>query len=311
MMEQYGAITKFDGISEYNARKNVDFMVDVFKIRDFMFYDCFYNYSQPLLPGCHEWETKTSQLIRYSHSPHSAAATVTLPPQHKINLRLVNVYIDQIRRRGGRSWLYVQAIAAEEPHLPGHQTVPHCHCINNHSLFQCYLPNAQWARRMCDLWIPFALYMNFDGIHWDQLGPCNGVFGDGIIFQEFLKTCHPILKHHGLLQTFNFVDSFGWDRSLITEDVLEFPYWEVWTLPSCEDYFFSEMATLPETKKGVFVCYPYGGHNPTDYTPWELVHARFNKCREHGCKYLMFADGNNIIKTEYFVNTEPFIAYNI
>ena len=54
------------------------------------------------------------------------------------------------------------------------------------------------------------------------------------------------------------------------------------------------------------MCYPHGGHNPQGYAPKDLAHGRYQKCQQHGCHYLLFGDGQRVIKTEYFPVTEPY-----
>jgi hypothetical protein len=286
-MGQYGFLTRFSGLTNEEARALINNMVDVYNIMDFQFYDTFYSYSQPMKQGETEWETKASSIINKN--------------QHMVDANIVRVYIDQIKLRGGRSWLYIQSVAADEDGLHGYQRLQHTHMVCDTPLFNCYWPDRNWARRMCDIWVPFALYFKFSGIHWDSLGPCGSVFGRGDIFSTFLRATSVILKTFGLLQTFNFVDGFAWDPALVTEKVLEFPYWEVWTLPAVEDAFFSETKRFNES---VFVCYPCGQHNPPLIDPRDLVSARFNKCLAEGCRYLVIGDGSMMIQTEYFPNTK-------
>jgi hypothetical protein len=236
-------------------------MMDKFGIRDFQFYDAFYSYSTPAKPGCWTWETKkVSSLLGLSDDK-----------RHVIDVGVLIAYLRRIRQRGGRSWLYVQALGADESSLPGHVSANHTHEVNSQTLFSCYWPDEDWARRMCHVWAPFAQQIGFDGIHWDALGPCDGAFGDGQILGTFLRRTKTILAEFGLVQTANFVDGFGWDMALASEGVVEFPYWEVWTLPRVEDRFFEEMAKLPEENRGVFVCYRYGGHNPPNISPHDLI----------------------------------------
>lgn len=298
--DQYGFLTKFFNMSDEEARARIDFMIDHLGIKDFQLYDAFFTYSQPMAYGMPLWETKASKLIN-DHQPQK---------RHIINIKTLRVCIDQIKKRGGRSWLYVQSIACDENENlpPCFRRIPFDHIVGSQPLFACYFPDEMWAQRMCDIWVPFALYLGVDGIHWDSLGTCGGVLHDGSIFSRFLRHSKTVLDKYKLLQTFNFVDGFGWDASLVHDSIIEFPYWEVWTLPRQEDTFFEEMRLLPENKKGVFVCYPYGSHNPLHIQPRELAIGRFNKCIEHGCKYLLFGDGDRMIKTEYFPNNESMFA---
>lgn len=276
-MSQYGFISVYSGISIEDIKARIDFMIDTLNIRDFQLYDAFYTYSIPMVPGVFLNESKTSLLLN---------------EKRIVNFNLIKMYTTYIRERNCRSWLYVQAVGADEPNLHNYTKVNHQHCVNGNVLFHCYEPNEIWAQRMCDIWVPFALYMKVDGIHWDSLGYCNGAFGDGSIFTQFLTRTWDILSNYNLLQTFNFVDGFGWNANLVWNNIIHFPYWEVWTIPTHEDYFFHEMSLLPVDKKGVFVCYTKGNI--------ELAHARHIKCLQHNCKYLLFGDGKRILFSEYF-----------
>lgn len=295
MTKQYGFLTNFT-CTEDQARSTIDFMVDILGIHDFQFYDAFYTYSKPFPPGVPWWETKTSTYLDNS-------------TKHFVYVTVLRAYIDQIKKRGGRSWLYVQSIGSDDDDndVPlAFQRLSYTHNVCGRPLFTCYKPNELWAQRMCDVWVPYALYMGFDGVHWDSLGQCNGTLGDGSIFGAFLRHTKKILSSFGLLQTFNFVDGFGWDPSLVMDGTLEFAYWEVWTLPTHEDAFFEEMARLNLTneRSGVFVCYPHGSHNPPGIHPADLANARQAKCSRLGCRYLLYGDGNRMIKNEYFPNAE-------
>lgn len=295
----YGSITWFAGISETQARMHIDFMVDNHHILDFQFYDVFYNYSQPMqIPSNTIWETKCSTLIDGKY-------------KQRVDLNIVRVYISHIHKRGGRAWLYAQAIADESPNLKNYTMLPHEHIVNGQTLFYCYMPDANWAQRMADIWAPFAKYLDFDGIHWDSLGYLGGILGDGSVFTTFLSTTKNILMQCNLLQTFNFVDGFGWNPLLYKNDIIAFPYWEVWTLPLHEDHFFNQMSQLvfQNDKRPVFVCYSHGPHNPPVNCPLQLAHDRFINTDKRGCRYLMFGDGNRWLKSEYFPYTLPYIPY--
>lgn len=288
---QYGFLTRFDDISPDEARQRIKMMVEMYDIRDFQFYDAFYTYSQPLKLGSPRFQTKVSYHLIDTHPPHY------------VNLDIIKVYIDEIKKHNGRAWLYVQSVGADEPSLSGFTRSHHQHDVNGQPLLYCYIPDQKWAQRMCDIWVPYALYLGFSGIHWDSLGYCNGAFGNGEIFTIFLNSTARLLKEHGLLQTFNFVDGFGYNPQLVLDGIITFPYWEVWTLPDVEDAFFNAMSQLPEDKKGVFVCYGTGKHNPPSYSFNELICLRWDKCIKQGCKYLLIGDGCRTVKNEYFVSS--------
>jgi len=119
------------------------------------------------------------------------------------------------------------------------------------------------------------------------------------------------LRERGLAQTCNFVDGFGWDKSLFGEgscdqNFVAFPYWEAWSLPAQEDRFFEEV--VPRGG-GVFVCYPGKSakhtdegwnHNAAGVWPLDLLIKRWRKARCHGSTYLAIGDGSRHIQTEYF-----------
>jgi len=128
-----------------------------------------------------------------------------------------------------------------------------------------------------------------------------------------LRETLPILQANGLAQTANFVDGFGWDRSLVgvgvgwLRNVVAFPYWEVWTVPEVEDRFFDEVRG-----GGVFVSYPgkssshVGEGQNVRYEglwPMDLLIARWIKARSHRNAYLAIGDGFRHIQNEYFPST--------
>ena len=100
-IRQYGFLTHFE-VNTSEARRRVRQMYNDFGILDFQFYDAFYNYSRPMLGD--SWVSKPS-------------ACFTAMPR-LVRKETVKAYTDEIRKLPGghaRSWLYVQAVAADEP----------------------------------------------------------------------------------------------------------------------------------------------------------------------------------------------------
>ena len=83
--------------------------------------------------------------------------------------------------------MYVQCTGADEEHLDGFTALPDPHKVNNQPLLYCYVPDGDWAKRMCNLWGPFARDLGFYGIHWDTLGERRGLQRDSYL--NFLKVC--------------------------------------------------------------------------------------------------------------------------
>ena len=121
--------------------------------------------------------------------------------------------------------------------------------------------------------------------------------------------CHPILKVFELMQTMNFVD--GWCNNALP--YIEFPYWEVWSLPDAERRFFEMIKTTYPAGKpnnAVFVCYPNAERTSDPrltggMSPAQLRTARMDKCLRYKMRYLLIGDGEMFIQKEYFPDTQP------
>jgi len=87
---EYGFLTEFSNITEYEARARVRHMVKVFGILEFQFYNAFEGYSRPPDEEREQW----------------LCACFQKPVQRNI----LQAYTDEIRQWGGRSWLSIQAM---------------------------------------------------------------------------------------------------------------------------------------------------------------------------------------------------------
>lgn len=289
-------MTQFDGLSEVEARTRVRQMATLFAIREFQFYDAFAGYSSPPPANNETWRAALGG--------------------RRICRKILRIYIDEIQQWGGRSWLYVQAMGAD----PGDRSsevgvaVVGQKEVDGHPLLDVVVPTGAWALQMVPRWASFAAELGFSGIHWDGLGETREMRSAKVDFPGFLRAALPIVRANGLYQTANFVDGKFWDGTLVMEaieeaNVISFPYWEVWTVPSVEDRFFAEVA--PEGG-GVFVCYPgrfasHVGENQNRFAvgvwPLDLVISRWQKARRHGNAYLAIGDGARLVQTEYFLDT--------
>lgn len=283
MLGEYGSVTAFD-VTEEEARLRVRRMMEVFEIREFQFYDTMQGYSHPPAPHLPEWRTACMNKL--------------------VRRRIIRVYVDEIRRLGGRSWLYVQSMASDEGDAAwtaGFEVIGKHFCYNR-PVMDRIVPNGGWAKHIAPQWARFAAGLGFDGIHWDTLG------ADGDL-PSFLLTAQPILRAEGLLQTCNFVDGAGWHDWLLSTSVVQFPYWEIWNVPLVRDTFF---ARLKRWKTGVFACYPGIGpvhtgepqnNEEKGVFPLDIMVKRWQRARRHGASYLVISDGVRHIQTAYLPYT--------
>lgn len=292
---EYGFLTQFSDITEEEARARVREMSHLFGILEFQFYDAFEGYSHPPTQYQEEWNSAFGR---------------------RIIRKIIRAYTDEIAHVGGRSWFYVQAMGTDpnDTHAQQGATVTAQHVVDGHPLLDVVAPNAAWARKIAPAWGQFAAFLGFSGIHWDTLGDAYGVSNAGCDIVGFLRAALPVLQEHGLAQTCNFVDGFGWDPSLIGQvgwvgNVVAFPYWEAWDLPFQEDRYFEEVAP---GSKGVFVCYPgeTASHNGERWNsgevgtwPLDLLIRRWRKAHCYGSAYLAIGDGLHHIQNEYFPDT--------
>jgi len=283
LLGEYGAVTVFD-IPEWEARLRVRRMTQVFQIREFQFYDMMEGYSHPPSAELEQW--RTACLNR------------------KVQKKVIQAYLDEIRRLNGRAWLYVQSMATDlgdKTWQQGFKVLGEHFCYNRPVIERMAL-SGPWGRHIAPQWAAFAKGLGFHGIHWDTLG------ADGNL-PAFLDATAPILRTSGMLQTCNFVDGAGWRDRLLANGVVQFPYWELWNVPLVEDMFFRK---LPSWGTGVFASYPGQdtkhigepqNKNEKGVFPMDIIVKRWKKGRLHGASYLVISDGLNHIQTAYFPST--------
>lgn len=276
-------------------------MVDLFHIREFQFYDAFQGYSNPPAQDLEEWTCQ-------AFGRHTKR-------------RILRAYIEEISRSGGRSWLYLQAAATDpgDTQLQQGFQLTGQHVVDGRPLLDAVAPNIEWAEKIAPRWADWAAEMGFSGIHWDTLGKFSPTMAQYTDLPGFLRAAKPIVMSRGLEQTANFVDGFGWDPALIDPKAMpdgrtiSFPYWETWSLPDQEDFFFIEVAPPPQGG-GVFVCYP--GKSPSHegefqntafagIWPLDLMISRWIKARRSGNAYLAVGDGIHHLETQYFPANAP------
>ncbi|CAJ1446404.1 unnamed protein product [Effrenium voratum] len=315
---EYGFLTEFSGITELEARERVRCMYDTFGILEFQFYDAFEGYSNP--PEAHLEEWKNACKV------HLGDAKPT------VSRAILQAYLSEIRALGGRSWLYVQAMGCDPGDTelrklpeakngygdgpPQLAAISGSHVVNDRPLLDAVVVTEWWAKRFVPQWASFALSVGFSGIHWDTLGDHNQQQKTlGCDLPGFLRAALEILKPHGLAQTCNFVDGFGWASDLAQgvgwkSNIVAFPYWECWS-PEREDAFFR---LVGRKRNAVFVCYPGASEehkgesqncNVRGVWPLDVVILRWQKARAEGCTYLAVGDGCRHIQTEYFPSTRP------
>lgn len=288
---QYGFLTQFDSMSAEQTRNRVIQMVEYFNIMEFQFYDAFGSYSGPPRTEQEAWVGPLfGRFVR-----RSVVWTMT----------------DEVRRSGGRSWLYVQAVGADpgDAALELGHTVVGQHIVNDVPLMDIVVPTAAWANAIAPRWAAFAAELGFSGIHWDTLGNVNKAMREQADFPAFLRAALPALRAQGLDMTANFVDGAFWDPLLLAGGTIAFPYWEVWTVPAVQERFFSQVA--PQGG-GVFVCYPGRSADHTGerqnseavgMAPFDLLLERWQLAQAAGNAYLAVGDGTRYLQYEYFPDT--------
>lgn len=289
---EYGFLSTFGDITEEAARASVQRLVNDFGILEFQFYDAFHAYSPPPEVVLEQWTTPLFN--------------------RPVRRDIIQAYTDEVRKLGGRSWLYVQGMGTDPDDLQVQQgfTVIGKHRVNDQVLLDVVLPTAEWGKRVASPWASFAAALGFAGIHWDMLGNFKDRMSGASMVGDFLRATWQPLQERGLAQTCNFVDGFGWDESLIrgtgwSSNVVAFPYWEAWTLPAVEDRFFKEVAPLAGS---VLSCFPgkspdHDGEvqnkNAGGIWPLDLLISRWEKAHCAGSAYLAIGDGSFHVQTEY------------
>jgi hypothetical protein len=281
--------------SEIRAR--VDTMARDYGIREFMFYDWCADYSHPV--AGERWTDP------FFH-------------RHPISRRTIEISIDEIHRKGGRAWAYVQAIAAEEQNLEDPKRdiwklrdakgewYWHPPDVKK-PRFPTYFANAAWTGLMVDRWARPAKQLGFDGIHWDTLGRIAGDGGaEAAGMHAFIATAHRLLEHEGLRQTMNMVDLAWWDRALVRHE-LEFSYAKTWSQKVCAQYFGEMDRAGMVGVRGVLAMYPSTAL-PAGTTEAEAVCTRHAEAKKHRLTYLIVGDGACRMKNEYWPETIPLNA---
>lgn len=278
---EYGFLSKLGGITEDEARARVRRLATDFHIREFEIYNAFEGYSRPPAAYENEWR----------------CACLNTPVQRNI----LRAYADEITRIGGRSWMVVQAMGTDpdDVQLQASTKKTGQHSVNGEPLLDVVLPSAGWAKRIVPQWAEFASSLGFSGVHWATFGG-NGTAG----LPEFLRTAAPMLQQRSLAQTCNFIDGSGFDLSLVSDKVIAFTKWEVWSTPDKEDEFFR---TLP--KGSVFSCFPgqsdnhtgeHWNRNAKGIAPMDLMIARWSKAHCQGNYYLAVGDDGRFVRTDYY-----------
>jgi len=295
LLGNYGFLTKWECQSEGEARRRIVEMSELLGVREFQFYDWFADYSTPVRGM--EWS-----------DPYFN--------QRQVCRSTIEVYIDEIHRRGGRAWAYVQSVGAEETDLENpsrgiykltdHLGQWHWHpSRDDPHAFPTYFANAEWAELMVARWAPAIKELGFDGIHWDTLG---SIAGDKSAetggFHAFLRRAKELLATYGLKQTLNFVDLAWWDSQVVA-DCVEFPYAETWDASSAYRYYDAMKATALSVHWGVFAMYP-STDVPTGWTESQVLLVRWKEAALHRLAYLVVGDGLRRMKGQYWPETIEF-----
>ena len=283
----YGFLTDYSAMDAAVAKSKIQVMVRDYGIRDFQFYDWFYDYSTPVQGDC--W---TGAFFR----------------TRTICKRTILAYIEEIRAQGGTSWAYVQSVGSEHNDLENplqqiFKLIAKDGTWYHHAnRFPTYFANAAWAVHMVAEWAPEIKALGFDGIHWDSLGPIAGHYpSEAAGFHAFLRKAKVLLGDYGLKQTFNFVNLAWWDKSIVMAEV-EFPYAEVWSRGIQEKYFRELEGLTPERGRPVVAFYPSIGRKPGESESLTMIDRWKNSWR-NGARYLVVGDGTRRLINEYFPNS--------
>jgi len=274
ILGEYGFLSEFDGITEEEARQRVRRLASLFGVREFEFYNAFKGYSAP--PADHEekWH----------------CACFGMPVRRSV----LQAYTDEIEKLGGRSWLTVVGMATDPgdaetqrfTYVIGHQVV------EGKSLLDAVEPTAELARSIAPRWAGFAKGLGFSGIHWATV---NGYASGGGAqkesdVKEFLQESGAVLKEHGLQQTWNFLNGFGWEKPLVSDGVVAFTIWETF------DHMTDPFQAL---NAGVVKSFPVQEdedfESALDYLSKTWARARCN-----GMHLLAVGDGSRILRNDYY-----------
>lgn len=283
-MENYGFLTNFSAAPENEIRQRIRTMVEDYNIKEFQFYDWFVDYSTPL-EGV-QWK-----------DPYFRCRDILLST--------IKIYIEEIHRRGGRAWAYVQAAGSENPNLSDRRRnirrvlTADGKEYSHADRFPVYLLSKELAHYQIEVWADAVASLGFDGIHWDTLGTLiadKEFEKQGV--QAFIKASSELLERKGLKQTLNFIDLNWWDQSIA--HYVSFPYAEIWTKTLEE--FFTEMNKSDSL--GVMVSYPHYFRQPPDNGFGEIL-KRAAQIKAHGHTFLIIGDGNFKLETEFFPARRP------
>ncbi len=288
LLGNYGVLSDFACKPDTDARAAVDIMSDSFGVREFQFYDWFADYSTP------------------------TSGTTWVDPfkrKNEICLATILAYIDEVHRRHGRAWAYVQAVGAEEDNLANADKGIHPlidargEWRRHEGRFPTYFLNEGWAGRMVTVWAGAAARLGFDGIHWDSLGPIAGDYGaESAGTGEFLRAARRALDGYGLRQTFNFVDLAWWDADLIDGGIVEFPYAEVWSRKTETKFYAIMDGGEPGKSRGVIAFYPNVDRDRNRSESQTMI-ARWNESRRHRLSYLLICNGARRVTGPYYPET--------
>jgi hypothetical protein len=289
----YSFLTDFGLYPETQIRDRVAQLAQDFGIREFQLYDWFATYSQPT--------NGSSWLDPFKR-------------ERLIYRQTIQIYIDEIHRRGGRAWAYVQAVAADEDNLADsgaeiYRLIDQRGNWVSHPpespRFWAYFLNGAWADRMTRIWGPQVKELGFDGIHWDTLGARAGEYTAEVSgTHAFLRRAKENLAPLELSQTMNFVDLAWWDAGLVASGAVAFPYAEVWTMSSERTYYVAmEDKALAQTW-GVIAFYPEQD-KPPGWTDSKVMLARWAEAPEHRLVYLIVGDNEKRLTGPYFPDAIP------
>lgn len=274
ILGEYGFLSQFDGITEDEARQRVRRLASLFGVREFEFYNAFKGYSSP--PADHEEKWR--------------CACFGTP----VSRSVLRAYTDEIEKLGGRSWLTVVGMATDPgdteaqrfTYVIGNQVV------EGKGLLDAVEPTSELARNIAPHWARFAKGLGFSGIHWATV---NGYASGGGAqkesdVKEFLRESSVALKQHGLEQTWNFLNGFGWDKPLVRDGVVAFTIWEPF------DHMTDPFQAL---NAGVVKSFPVQEDEDFQGALDHLSEA-WARARCFGMHILAVGDGSRLLRNDYY-----------
>ncbi len=306
----YGFLTDFGEMDLPTARDRIDRMFNLYRIREFHFYDWFASYSSATLPGG-LWQNA------WSH-------------QYNIYEYTIKAYIDEIHRLGGRAWAYVQSVGAEEYDL-ANESSGIFKLLDSQGRwikqtmdaprFPCYFRNAALADHQCEVWLPSLKQLGFDGVHWDTLGADAGDYEAEVAgTHEFLRQAKKHLSGFGLDQILNFSGpnptSTGvawWDPALVADGTIAFPYFEVYSMAD-EQRVYDAMSAPSLVTANPFPVWAamafYPRYNiPDGFTESDTFLARWAYAPKNRVEYVGVGDGECRLHDQYMPINYPLTSY--